>query len=143
MLTLFIISFVVVASMLLLKMYELKKGKPILIFQALSKFDHIILEKYHNAGHMYLDYKHKSHLFFTKQVPMHSKNVVNKMETLVQEKMNKYVGNIRGSKVLRNDRAGISEFFKNISNLEKNGSIEISEGTGTSIETVNDEIKPL
>ena len=54
---------------------------------------------------------------------MHSKNSSNKLLSYLAEKKEKYINNMRDSRLLKKSD-GISEFFKNMSSIEKgNGEI--------------------
>lgn len=118
----FIFSFIVIFLMLLSKIYEIKNNKKIVIFETVSHFDHNIRNLFHNAGHIYLDYKQIFLIFVKHQLPLHSKNVFNKTQIFFKEKIEKYIGNIRASKLLSDKSDGVSEFFKNISNIENKNS---------------------
>lgn len=54
-----------------------------------------------------------------KQLPLHTRNFMNKSEAVIKEKSQKYLGDIRNTKLLRPKNEGISEFFKTMSEMEK------------------------
>ncbi|MDZ4205676.1 MAG: hypothetical protein U1C12_00450, partial [Patescibacteria group bacterium] len=61
--------------------------------------------------------------FFKKQIPIHSRNSLNKLLTFLKKKKEQYVVSMRDSRLLKKSD-GISEFFKNMSDIEKgNGEI--------------------
>ena len=54
---------------------------------------------------------------------MHSKSFLNKLSAFLEKKREEYMNNMRNSRLLKKDE-GISEFFKNLSQIEKgNGEI--------------------
>jgi len=73
--------------------------------------------------HLYFEGKERSSFLIKRQIPLHSKNFSNKLTVYLREKRIRYFNNMRDSRLLKKSD-GISEFFKNMSNLEKgNGEI--------------------
>lgn len=121
MITLFIfyVSGAVVAILLLAKIWESKRRKSFMFLNLISKGDEGFRNFSHDATHAYSVFKEKGDFFIRKQLPLHTRNTINKTEILIKEKAEKYLGNMRNSKLLHPRSEGISEFFKNISEMEK------------------------
>jgi len=103
---------------------ESKRQKSFFFFRLISKGDERFRDFSHQATHAYSEYKEKGEFFFRKQLPLHTKNLANKTEALVKEKSEKYLGNIRNSKLLQPKNEGISDFFKNMKVLEEENDSE-------------------
>jgi hypothetical protein len=116
----FIVSGGVVASLLLAKLLEQKTEKSFLPLALISKGDAQVREMSHSTAELYSDFKEHAAHFVSKQLPLHAKSFYNKSEVYLKERIEYYIGNIRGSKLLKKSD-GISEFFK---------SIEIEKGAG-------------
>jgi hypothetical protein len=115
----FIVSGLFVAVFLLAKMREMRTKKPFFLLRAVSQGDHRVRDVYQSATNKYSDAKEKGKFWVTKQLPLQTKTLLSKAETLVKEKSEKYIGNIRNSRLLGDNREGISEFFKNLSEKEE------------------------
>ncbi len=121
--SLFIFSGIVLIVLALAKRREEKKKSSFYILNAISKGDERMRELHHQAVRFYSEGKEKTAFFVKKQLPMRSRNSFNKLVTLLKEQAEKYIGNIRDSRLLKKSD-GISEFFKNMSSVEKgNGEI--------------------
>lgn len=121
--SIFTISGLSIIMLLTAKKLEEKRQKPFFISNAISRGDIYIREFYHRAVRFYSEGKEKASFFFKRQIPIHSKNSLNKLLSLLREKRGQYIGNMRDSRLLKKSD-GISEFFKNMSNVEKgNGEI--------------------
>ncbi|KKR30512.1 MAG: hypothetical protein A3C62_02510 [Candidatus Zambryskibacteria bacterium RIFCSPHIGHO2_02_FULL_39_16] len=119
----FTISGMIVFLLPLAKRLESKQGKSFLIFRLISKGDFYVREIYHWMVHLYFEGKERSSFLIKRQIPLHSKNFSNKLTVYLREKRIRYFNNMRDSRLLKKSD-GISEFFKNMSNLEKgNGEI--------------------
>lgn len=119
----FTISGMIVFLLPLAKRLESKQGKSFLIFRLISKGDFYVREIYHWMMHLYFEGKERSSFLIKRQIPLHSKNFSNKLTVYLREKRIRYFNNMRDSRLLKKSD-GISEFFKNMSNLEKgNGEI--------------------
>jgi len=114
----FLLSGLSIATLVLVKIQALKTKRAPLLLDFISSGDHHVREIYQNMTHRYSDLKEKGNVLITKQLPMHTKNLLNKTENLVKEKSEKYIGNIRNTRLLNNRKKGISEFFKNLSDKE-------------------------
>lgn len=120
--TIFALSGLSIAALILAKVWEDKhKRKPFLLRWVSLGDEHVRVWS-HELAHLYAEWREKTHFFATKQLPLHSKNLINKAEALAKERMQKYIGDIRGSKFLKKND-GLNEFFKSISEKE-NGRID-------------------
>lgn len=105
------------------KVWEEKNRKSFFLLRAISKGDEHIRDLSIKSAHQYADLKEKSKFVVGKQLPLHSKNFLNKSAIFLQEKSTKYFGDIRNSRLLGGKNEGISEFLKDISQMEKGGEI--------------------
>ena|SRR3989344_8327756 len=124
--SIFTASGLAILLLITIKRLQQKLKKPFFVFSIISKADTHIRELHQRLVHLYSDSKEKTSFFFEKQIPIHSKNVLNKSISFLKEKREQYIGNIRDSRLLKKSD-GISEFFKNMSEIEK-GNGEIHEG---------------
>lgn len=118
----FALSGIGLIVLILVKMKALQTKKPALLLGLISLGDHRVRDVYQKTTHHYSEVKEKGRVLLTKQLPMHSKNFLNKAETLVKEKSEKYLGNIRNSRLLNSKKEGLSEFFKNLRDKENEDS---------------------
>lgn len=121
--TIFAISGLGIVVLTATKIFEQKRKKQLFISNAISRGDIHVRRFYHTAVHLYSEIKDKTLFFFQKKIRMHSRNFLNKSLSFLKEKREQYVNNTRNSRLLKKSD-GISEFFKNMSNIEKgNGEI--------------------
>lgn len=123
--SIFIFSGVIIASLTIAKRMEEKKRRSPIVLRAVSHGDESVRQMHHKLLHQYSRIKDKSAFWVKKQIPLKMKSLVNKLQTYAKEKGEAYLGNVRGSRLLQRS-GGISEFFKNISEIEK-GAGEINE----------------
>ena len=121
----FFISGLAIVALLLAKRLEMKYKRRFFLLRAVSKRDVHVRELYHKAVHAYSDAKERTFYLVTKHLPLHVRNYSNKALSYAREKALKYLGDIRDSRLL-NKPDGMSEFFKNVSDIEK-GNGEINE----------------
>ncbi|KND49079.1 MAG: hypothetical protein AB200_01455 [Parcubacteria bacterium C7867-005] len=114
----FILSGVAIALLITAKIWEIRKKKTLSFLSMISKGDARFREMSHDVAHEYSVLKEKAEFFVTKQLPIRTKNILNKAEALVKDQVEKRLGNIRNSRLLNTKNEGISEFFKNISDME-------------------------
>ena len=134
--TVFILSGVALALLIGAKYVEERRGRKLLILNLISKGDLHVRDLSHRTAHEYAELRERAEFFIKKQLPMHSRSLLNKSQALAQEKSAKYLELIRDSKLLKKSD-GISEFFKNVSSVEKgNGEID-----GYSEELLNKELR--
>lgn len=125
----FAVSGAVIVLLLLTKVLEIKHKKKFILSRVISKGDHRIRVLSHNATHQYSVLKEDTGFFIKQQLPLHTKNILKKVEAHAKEKSEKYIGNIRNTRLIKPRNEGISEFFKNMSEKEKDDTIdEVSEG---------------
>ena len=120
--SIFAVSGLSIALLIVAKKVEEKRKKPLFISNAISRSDIHIRKLYHTAVHLYSESKEKSLFFFKKQIPKHSKNSLNKIFSFLEEKREQYINNMRDSRLLKKPD-GMSEFFKNMSNVEKGNGV--------------------
>ena len=119
---LFILSGLVIATMLVAKRVGERKKTGVFFLKIISRGDERARELHHQAIHQYSVNKERAYLLVTKQMPIRARNYWNKFQVQVREAAEKYSGDIRNSRLLKRSD-GISEFFKNISDIEKGGEI--------------------
>ncbi len=121
-------------SMILLlvsKRLEEKRKRTLFISNAISKGDTRIRGLYQKIVRLYSEGKERISFFYKKQVPIHSKNFLNKLVIFLRKMRERYIVSMRDSKLLKKSD-GISEFFKNMSEIEKgNGEIHDSVEQGS------------
>lgn len=120
--SIFAVSGLSIALLIVAKSMEERRKKPLFISNAISKGDIHIRKLYHTAVNLYSEGREKIFFFFKKQIPMHSRNSLNKTITFLKEKKDKYTDNMRDSRLLKKSD-GISEFFKNMSDVEKGNGV--------------------
>jgi hypothetical protein len=124
--TVFIVSGACILLLLLAKMWEMKHKKPFFLLGFISNGDHHIRNWSQVSVHAYSELKEDASFFVKKQIPLHSKNILNKTEVLIKEKTEKLMGDMRNARLLKSKNEGISEFFKNVSEMEKENAEESS-----------------
>lgn len=128
----FFISGLAILTLIVVKDLEIKRKRSFFITRAISKGDIHARKIYQKTVDLYSEGKEGSSFFFKKRLPIHSRNLFNKLTSFLEEKRQLYIDNMRDSKLLKKSD-GISEFFKNMSNIEKgNGEIhDIYENSGS------------
>lgn len=121
----FILSGLGLVALVWSKNYEEKRGKTPFILRAVSKGDEYVRDYHHHAIHFYAEGRDKVVIFVTKQLPLRAKNLWYKSLAYIEEKAKDHLSNMRDTKLMKRPD-GISEFFKNISEIEK-GTGEINE----------------
>jgi len=110
----FVVSGILILLLIAAKVWEEKNRKPFFLLKAISKGDERIRELSIRSTHGYADLKEKGKFVVGRQIPLHSKNLVNKTSTFLHEKSIKYLSGITNKK-----NEGIGEFLKDISDMEK------------------------
>src|SRR3989344_1997569 len=119
----FIVSGLAVVVLLSAKKLGKERIKSFFILNAISKGDVYARDFYHKAIHLYSEGKQRISFLFKRQIPIHSKNSFNKLISFIKEKRERYVNNMRDTRLLKKSD-GISEFIKNMSDIERgNGEI--------------------
>jgi hypothetical protein len=127
--TIFIISGFAILSLLVGKRIEENTGRPFFVLNLISKSDHRVREFSHDLTDYYASLKERGNVFVRKQLPLHAKNFYNKSRIYIGERAEYYIGNVRGSKLLKKSD-GISEFIKSMAEVEK-GTGEINDSVYT------------
>ncbi|MBX4206536.1 hypothetical protein KW784_02000 [Candidatus Parcubacteria bacterium] len=117
----FILSGVALAALTLAKRFEARgsaERRKIFLLRTVSKGDARARDLYHKGLHFYSEGKHKFLFFMKKQLPAKARIYANKGITKLKEVGEERFGNIRNSRLI-GKKEGISEFFKNISEVKK------------------------
>ncbi len=115
----FIVSGAIIVILIVAKVYEEKTRKSFFLLNLISKGDTRFRDFSQNSAHRYADFKEKAGFLLKRQVPLHTRNVTNKTVALIQEKGKKYIGDIKEGRLFGKKNGGISEFLKDISEMEK------------------------
>jgi len=116
------------------KMWQEKHKKSVFLLRGIGRGDEHVRMLSQKATVHYAHAREKADFFIKKQLPLHTKNFINKTNATLKEKSEQYIGNIRGSKFLKKSD-GLPEFFKNISEKENNGRIDdVLEGREENVE---------
>ncbi|MDO8565376.1 MAG: hypothetical protein Q7R67_02035 [bacterium] len=138
--SLFIISGTALVTLTLAKRREERRKTGVFLLKAISRGDERARALHHQAVRLYSEGKERADFLIKKQLPMRSRHTFNKLVTLLQEQSERYAGRMRDSKLLKKSD-GISEFFKNMSEVEK-GAGEINEAYEETILATAEPIKP-
>jgi hypothetical protein len=122
---LFLLSGIAIVALTLSKRVEERKKTKVFILRAVSRADERVREFHHEALHFYSEGKDRFSFWAQKQLPMKLKSLYNRFQAYAEEKSIEYLGDVRNSRLIKRSD-GISEFFKNISDIEK-GTGEINE----------------
>ncbi len=121
--TIFGLSGLAIILLIAAKKLEEKRKKEFFVFFIISKGELRIRKLYHRVVRLYSEEKEQISFFIYKQLPIYYKKSLNKLSTFLEKKRKQYVISMRDSRLLKKPD-GISEFFKNMSNIEKgNGEI--------------------
>ena len=124
--SLFAFSGLSIILLLVAKRLEEKRKRIFFISNAISKGDTRIRGLYLKVVRLYSEGKERISFFYKKQIPIHSRNSLNKLLIFIRKRREQYVVSMRDAKLLKKSD-GISEFFKNMSEIEKgNGEIHDS-----------------
>lgn len=117
------VSGLAIVLLIATKRLELKNKQDFFILDIISKGNIYIRELYHRVIYFYSEGKERTLFFAHKQVPVYCRKCFNKLLAFIEKKRKQYVVSMRDSRLLKKPD-GISEFFKNMSNIEKgNGEI--------------------
>ena len=121
MITIYIFSASGFAILLLVttKRLQQKLKKPFFVFNIISKADTQIRALYQKLVHFYSDSKEKTSFLIEKQIPIHSKNALNKSISFLKEKREQYIGNIRNSRLLKKPEGKKKNLKKKKNNKNK------------------------
>jgi len=101
------------------KMWEEKNRKSFFLLRWISKGDERFREFSQSSAHKYADLKEDAGFLIKRQVPLHTRNIANKTYAMFQEKGNKFLSDLKEGKLFGRKNEGISEFLKDISEMEK------------------------
>jgi hypothetical protein len=116
--SLFILSGAMIVIIALAKRREEKKKKSVFLLKIISIGDERIRHLRHEGLHFYSQGKEKFSFWIKKQLPLKLKSLTNRFQAYIGEKSVEYLGDVRNTRLLKRSD-GISEFFKNISDIEK------------------------
>ena len=119
----FALSGIAIVVLISAKMWQEKRKKSVFLLRGIGRGDEHVRKISQHAVRHYSEAKEKTDFFLKKQLPLHTRNIINKTQTTLKEKSEHYIGNIRGSRFLKKSD-GLPEFFKNISEKENNGRID-------------------
>ena len=119
----FALSGIAIVVLISAKMWQEKRKKAVFLLRGIGRGDEHVRKISQHAVRHYSEAKEKTDFFLKKQLPLHTRNIINKTQTTLKEKSEHYIGNIRGSRFLKKSD-GLPEFFKNISEKENNGRID-------------------
>jgi hypothetical protein len=122
---LFAVSGVAIVSITAAKRVADRKKTTVFILRLISLGDERLRKVHHEGLRQYSFGKEKFGFWLKKQLPLKIKSFWNRIQSYVGGKAVKYLGDVRGSRLLKRPD-GISEFFKNVSEIEKGGG-EINE----------------
>jgi hypothetical protein len=118
-LTTFIVSGVMIVILLAGKVWEEKNRKSFFLLRWISKGDERFREFSQTSAHKYADLKEEAGFIIKRQVPLHTRNIANKTYSQIEEKSKKFLSNLKEGKLFGGKSEGISEFLKDISEMEK------------------------
>ena len=121
----FFISGLALATLLVAKRIEERRKTSIFLLKWISKGEERSHGLHHEAVRFYSLGKEKVHFFVMRQLPRYSRSSLNKTLARFEENTQKYLERLRDSHLLKK-QDGISEFFKNMSEVEK-GAGEINQ----------------
>ncbi len=125
--TLFTLSGIAIATLTVAKRVEEKHKKTFFVLEAISKGDEYLHELRERIILAYLRVRERSGFLLKKQLPLKAKGLWNRTLAWTKESAKKLIGDLRDSRLLKRKPDGISEFFKNISEIEKgNGELHDS-----------------
>ncbi|MBX4181609.1 hypothetical protein KW807_01965 [Candidatus Parcubacteria bacterium] len=114
----FSISGIALVVLTLAKRVQEKRSKTLFILHLVSRGDERARDLYHQVLRLYSLSKERAAFFIKKRIPMRSRHSLNKLLNKIEQTIEKHLGDIRDSRLLRKSD-GISEFFKNMNTVEK------------------------
>lgn len=121
----FILSGLALAVLLVSKRIEEKKRRPVFVLKIISKGDERVRELHHQMIRYYSVGKERIYVYVCKQLPRYSRSSLNKIIAKLEEGLGRYLDKMRDARLLKKTD-GLSEFFRNISDVDK-GTGEINE----------------
>jgi predicted RNA-binding protein len=114
----FYVSGVAIAALVLAKHFEAKYKRRFFFLRTVSKGDIHVRTLYHHGVRLYTEAKERAFIYITKQLPLRARNLSNKASVQLRERVERYTGDIRNSRLLKKSD-GISEFFRNVADIER------------------------
>jgi hypothetical protein len=118
----FVASGAALAAITFSKRIEMRRKRKIFILELVSKADENLREFWHEVLRLYSEEKGEFFIRMRKQLPLKARSAWNRFAASVKEKSNERFGEMRNARLLKKSD-GLSEFFKNISEIEKGGEI--------------------
>jgi hypothetical protein len=112
-LTIFIVSFFVITTLVVIKMYEVKKNSKTSITKKLSTYDDVVSAHLDEVRDVSIDNINKASVFVKKELPRKTKENIAILKGAVKEKYQAVLPNIRGIRVL-NQKGKVSQFLQDI-----------------------------
>lgn len=112
-LTIFIVSFFVITTLVVVKMYEVKKNSKTSITKKLSTYDDVVSAHLDEVRDVSIDNINKASVFVKKELPRKTKENIAILKGAVKEKYQAVLPNIRGIRVL-NQKGKVSQFLQDI-----------------------------
>ena len=127
----FATSGVAMVMLMAAKSLEERRRKPFFVLNTISRNNVHIRTLHRKALSLYAEGKEKIHFKLNKQLPLRLRNFSNKLASYIREKQKQYANNMRDSRLLKRSD-GISEFFKSLSDVEReSGEINDVYGDGS------------
>ena len=114
----FSLSGLAIIVLMVTKWLEEKRNTHFFILKAISKGNIQTRKFYHLLVYFYDTGKEQILFVIKKQIPLHSKISFNKLLSFLKHGREKYFVSMRDSRLLKKSD-GLSEFFKNMSSIEK------------------------
>lgn len=116
--SIFIVSGAVIALLVITKYLSERRKKTFLVLNLISKGDMHVRDLTHRATNEYSQLKGKTEVLVKKQIPLRTRSLFNRSNAYLRTRLDKHLAYVRNSKLI-NKSDGISDFFRNISNIEK------------------------
>jgi hypothetical protein len=118
----FALSGAVIVAIILAKLREDRSKRKPAFLRLISLGDERARTLSHELAHRYTELKDEADFFINKELPFKTRNFVNRTNQAIKERFDKYVGDIRGSRLMKRPD-GLNEFYKSLSEKE-NGRID-------------------
>lgn len=115
---LFVISGVCVGILLISKRIEEKRHRTVSVLRAISTGEERLHELRVRLLNFYAETKERFTFVVKKQLPIRARSYFYKTLAYLEEKLEDHIGDIRNSRLIKRSD-GISEYFKNISEIER------------------------
>lgn len=129
----FLVSGLGIAVLLWEKMREERRQKSSLLLRLISLGDERMHRLSQLVAHAYADTKEDVQFFFRKQLPLHSKNFYYKSKTVIKERADLLIEDLRRTRFIKR-KGGISEYFEALSEKENQEAEQASENEENRVE---------